>query len=153
MKRQRHDAILAMIGNESPHTQEAILEGLKRRGFSVTQATVSRDLRELRLAKSPAPDGGYQYAPPGRSDSPPPSARLTAVLREAVISCESAQNLVIVKTIPGLAPAACSAVDAMHGPAEGVVGTLAGDDTGLAVCTDNAAADALRNKVRQFIQR
>jgi len=150
MKKRRHDAILTMVENQDVRTQEDIMEGLQQRGFTVTQATVSRDLRELRLSKQPAPGGGYHYALPGQAEALPTSARLSAVLREAVVSCINAQNLVVVKTIPGLAPAACSAVDAMNVP--GVIGTLAGDDTGLAVCADNQAAETLRDKVRAFIQ-
>jgi transcriptional regulator of arginine metabolism len=150
MKRQRHDAILAMMQRENVRTQENILEGLRQRGFDVTQATVSRDLRELQLVKAPSSDGGYQYSRPDARETVYPSSRLSAVLREAVLSCQGAQNLVVVKTIPGLAPAACSAVDAMNAP--GVIGTLAGDDTGLAICTDSEAAEALRGMIQQFIR-
>ena len=151
MKNHRHNAILTMVSGNGVRTQGDILKELRRQGFAATQATVSRDLRELCLTKVPSPDGGYFYAAADKNNAASPPARLSAVLREAVNACESAQNLVVVKTMPGLAPAACSAIDAMDAP--GVIGTLAGDDTGLAVCIDNQAAEALRDKIRGFIQR
>jgi len=150
MKRQRQNAILHMVGGGEVRTQEALLDGLKQRGFAATQATVSRDLRELRIIKSPAPDGGYQYALPDAAGTGNASARLTAVMREAVNGCECAQNLVVVKTLAGLAPAACYAIDAMNRP--GVLGTLAGEDTGLAVCRDHEEAGKLRDEILAMIR-
>ena len=148
MKRQRQSAILHMIGSENIRTQEALLDGLRQRGFQATQATISRDLREMGLVKAAAPGGGHQYT---RPETPaPPTARLTTVLREAVNDCVCAQNLLVVKTMPGLAPAACSAIDAMNRP--DVVGTLAGDDTGLAICLDNAGAERLRDEILRWIR-
>jgi transcriptional regulator of arginine metabolism len=149
MKRQRQNALLALIGGGEARTQEALLDGLRRRGFEATQATVSRDLRELRVTKSPAPDGGYHYTLPDAA-AVPASARLTAVMREAVNGCECAKNLVVVKTMPGLAPAACYAIDAMNRP--GVLGTLAGEDTGLAVCRDDETAERLRDDILGMIR-
>ena len=148
MKRKRHNAILSMVSEGSVRTQEDLLEELRRHGFDVTQATISRDLRELGLVKTPAPDGGYHYALSETHTSP--GARLSAVLRDAVNSCDCAQNLVVIKTIPGLAPAVCSAVDAMS--RSGVVGTLAGDDTGLAICRDTQEAERLRDDILSLIR-
>jgi len=150
MKRQRQNAILGMVSGGEIGTQEALLEGLKQRGFEATQATVSRDLRELRIVKSPAPGGGYQYALPETPAAGTASARLSAVMREAVNGCDCAGNLVVVKTMPGLAPATCYAIDAMNRP--GVLGTLAGEDTGLAVCRDDREAAALRDEILAMIR-
>lgn len=127
MKEQRQNALLDIVRTSSMETQEQLLEALKSRGFQCTQATVSRDIRELHLVKEMTARGTYQYALPISRMSKNPTERLQTIFREGVTSFDWAQNLVVLKTMPGLANAAAAALDKMDIPH--MVGSIAGDDT------------------------
>ena len=150
MKSQRQAKILEIISNKNIETQEQLLEQLKLRGFAATQATISRDIKQLRLVKELSPGGSYRYVPTDRKNTANASSRLRNIFREGVTSVDVAQNLVVVKTMPGLASAACSALDSME--INGMVGTLAGDDTGLLIMQDNASAVAFSNEVHKLFK-
>lgn len=147
-KIQRHQTILEIVGRETVTTQEQLLALLQARGFAVTQATVSRDIRELRLAKVQKPDGALAYA--GGLQDENISPRFRAIFHEAVSKIDFAQNLIVVKCYTGMANAACASLDSIHWP--GVVGTIAGDDTFLIVTRDNAAAAALVEELHRLLK-
>ena len=144
MKKNRHKHILEIIGSESIQTQNQLMQALEERGIRTTQATLSRDIRDLHLTKEPGPDGGYRYVAERRPDDDH-LVRLQKIFKECVISCDVAQNLFVIRTLPGLASAACSAMDAIN--VDGLVGTLAGDDTAFLAMKDNAAAQALYSEI------
>jgi len=128
VKSKRHSKILELIGRYSIDTQEELLKRLKEEGLDVTQATVSRDIKELRLIKIQSPDGKYKYAAATReNEGDQVSFKLHAIFSESVRSIDYAMNTVVVKCYTGLANAACAALDKMH--FNGLVGTIAGDDT------------------------
>ena len=131
MKRARQAEILNIIQAVDVETQEQLLDELKARGFSATQATISRDIKELHLVKELTGHSTYKYTVSERKTSLNVAGRLNNIFRESVTSFDSAQNIVVLKTMPGLASAACSALDGMHLP--NMVGSLAGDDTALLI--------------------
>ena len=130
MKRQRHRMILEIIENQAIETQEALSEALRKYGFDVTQATVSRDIKELRLFKVMGDDGVYRYAVAERSEQGL-TERLRRVFAETVQSVDYACNQIVIKTLPGGAHAAAEMVDTIRW--KEVVGTLAGDNTILVI--------------------
>ena len=127
MKTQRQTKILEIIAAKNIETQEQLLEELKNAGFKSTQATISRDIKELRIVKDLTAMGTYRYTNGAKETAGAFSAKLNSIFRESVISYDFAQNIVVIKTLPSLAPAAGRAIDAMN--MSSVVGTLAGDDT------------------------
>ena len=149
MKRARQAEILNIIQAVDVETQEQLLDELKARGFSATQATISRDIKELRLVKELS-GGGYRYASSERKGLADSDARLRNIFKEGVTSVARAQNIVVVRTMPGLASAACSALDSMEIP--GMVGSLAGDDTGILIMRDNDAAERFNQEVHKLLK-
>lgn len=139
MKLQRQSKILQLIEQHDIETQVELTEYLNRCGFQATQATVSRDIKELRLVKTLAKNGKSKYTVAKGQAESGFSGKLLTIFREGVLSYDRAQNIVVIKTMPGLASAACSALDGMH--VSDVVGTIAGDDTGFLVLRDNRAAE------------
>ena len=113
MKNVRQSEILNIVQTKDIDTQEQLLEELRSRGFTTTQATISRDIKELRLVKELTSSGEYRYAISERKMSSTTDARLRNIFKEGVLSIDVAQNIVVVRTMPGLASAACSALDAM----------------------------------------
>ncbi len=146
MKSLRQAKIMDIIQRESVQTQEQLVRRLEADGFDVQQGTISRDIKQLGLIKVPDAEGTYRYALPAAEEDSGVTGRLATIFREGAVSAQSAQNIVVIKTLPGLASAVCAAIDAMRRP--DVVGTLAGDDTGMIVLTDSGAADALAAYVR-----
>ncbi len=139
MKSKRQQEILDIITKNEVETQEQLLDYLKDRGITTTQATISRDIKQLHLVKELTSRGFYKYAP-ARSQTPSGFAgRLETIFKESVTSCDMAQNIVVLRTMPGLANAAAAAVDGMDLPE--LVGSLAGDDTALLIMRTNAAAE------------
>ena len=122
MKNDRQSMILEIISQENIETQEQLLSRLQERGITSTQATISRDIKELRLVKEMA-GGGYRYVVSERKGMVDSDVRLRNIFKEGVVSVDLAQNIVVVRTMPGLASAACSALDSMDIP--GMVGSLA----------------------------
>ena len=149
MKRARQAEILNIIQAVDGETREQLLDELKARGFSATQATISRDIKELRLVKELS-GGGYRYASSERKGLADSDARLRNIFKEGVTSVDRAQNIVVVRTMPGLASAACSALDSMEIP--GMVGSLAGDDTGILIMRDNDAAERFNQEVHKLLK-
>ena len=149
MKRARQAEILNIIQAVDVETQEQLLDELKARGFSATQATISRDIKELRLVKELS-GGGYRYASSERKGLADSDARLRNIFKEGVTSVDRAQNIVVVRTMPGLASAACSALDSMEIP--GMVGSLAGDDTGILIMRDNDALERFNQEVHKLLK-
>ena len=150
MKNVRQSEILNIVRTRDIDTQEQLLEELRARGFTTTQATISRDIKELRLVKELTGSGGYRYALSERKTASTSDTRLRNIFKEGVVSVDVAQNIVVVRTMPGLASAACSALDNME--IEGVVGTLAGDDTGILIMRDNALAQQFSSEVHKLLK-
>jgi transcriptional regulator of arginine metabolism len=150
MKNLRQSKIEDIIKRQAVETQEELQALLKVDGFDVTQATVSRDIKSLRIHKTLTSKGTYRYAlPPGPAETAF-SARLRTIFRESVTNIDNAQNLTVIKTLPGMAQAACSALDAMNAPM--VVGTLAGDDTAFIAMRDETAATELAEQLRAILR-
>lgn len=140
MKSKRQTVLLKLIDKYDISTQLELTEYLNKEGFNATQATVSRDIKELRLVKTVSTNGKSKYTVSKSDTDAGFSDRLLAIFKESVLSYDNAQNIVVLKTMPGLASAACSAIDSMQ--SSDIVGTLAGDDTAFLVMhTTKAASD------------
>ncbi len=148
MKSKRQKKILELITEKSIETQEQLLNELLESGFKSTQATVSRDIKELRIIKTLDGLGGYRYVVPRQEESDKFDARFRVIFRECVTSIDFAQNLVVVKTMPGLGAAAGANIDALHMPT--VIGTLSGDDTTLVIMRDTEAAMQFCAEIRKM---
>ena len=138
MKTQRQAKIMEIISTRDIETQEQLLLALQDAGFYSTQATISRDIKELRVVKELTSFGTYRYTTSAKDGTHTFSARLNTIFRECITTIDYAQNIIVVKTMPGLASAACSAIDAMN--LDMIVGTLAGDDTAFLLMRDTSAA-------------
>ena len=149
MKSQRQTKILEIIAAKDIETQEQLLQELRNAGFRSTQATISRDIKELRILKDLTAMGTYRYTIGSKEASGAFSNRLNAIFKESVISYDYAQNLVVVKTLPTLAPAAGRAIDAMNMSV--VVGTLAGGDTLLIIMRDVQAAIGFCIEIKKLL--
>lgn len=139
MKKNRHEAILSLISKNDIGTQEELMIRLNELGYKVTQATVSRDIKALKLIKTPVSSGQYKYSyVKGESDDF--SGKYYSILSHSVTDVKYAGNMAVVKCYSGMAQAACAAMDNLE--IENIVGTLAGDDTIFVLCSDeNAAAE------------
>lgn len=151
MKAQRQAKIVEIISNANVETQEQLLQALTDQGFSSTQATISRDIKELRIVKELTSLGTYRYCVPEKDAPPALSDRLNNIFRECVISVDYAENLVVIHTLPGMANAAASALDALRSGA--VLGTLAGDDTVVIVMREGHAAAAFSGEIKAVIRK
>ena len=138
MKSGRQGIILRIVSEQIIETQNQLMDELKKHGINATQATLSRDIRELRLVKQHTANGGSRYVAAEPAPAQEMSRRLKENLRQTVTGVYACQNLVIIKTLPGLASAACSAIDKMN--VKDIVGTLAGDDTAFIVMRDSESA-------------
>ncbi len=150
MKFQRQSKILELIEHEPLETQEELSIKLREHGFETTQATVSRDIKELRLIKVLTSDGSYKYATAAAEPDLTMMTRIHNIFRESVTSIDSAGNMVVIKTLPGLASAAGYAVDAMKNSA--VVGSIAGDDTVFIVMRDEEKALAFCDDATKMLK-
>ena len=137
MKTTRHNKILELINKYPITTQEELIEYLRADGYDVTQSTVSRDIKQLRLTKTLLPDGKYRYQASPSADKGAKN-NFSSIFGSSVISAENAMNIVVVKTFSGMAQAACAALDMMS--FDEIVGTLAGEDTIIVVCKDEKTA-------------
>lgn len=149
MKTQRQAKIMEIISNQDVETQEQLLDALRDAGFNSTQATISRDIKELRIIKELTSFGTYRYTTSAKEVTGTFSSRLNTIFRECTTDFDYAQNIMVIKTIPGLAGAAASAIDAMNMSV--VVGTLAGDDTVFVVMRDNNAAAAFYGEIKNLL--
>ena len=150
MKRARQAEILNVIRMMDVETQEQLLAELKLRGFTTTQATISRDIKELHLIKEPAGQGKYRYAVSAHRTKLNFADKLRTIFRESVLTVDNAQNIVVIKTLPGLANAAGSAVDGMDVPY--LVGSLAGDDTALLIMRDTESAVDFTEEIKEMLR-
>lgn len=149
MKLDRQNVIMEIISQQDIETQNQLLEALAARGVKSTQATLSRDIRDMRLIKELGPNGNYRYVMAVNQDNADMDARLKKIFKECVLSYDLAQNLLVIKTLPGLAQAAGSTLDGMDIP--GLVGTIAGDDTAFLALKDPDAAVRLYHEIEQLL--
>ncbi len=149
-KEQRQQALLRLISASEIETQEQLLEELARAGIRTTQATISRDIRELHICKVPSDRGRHHYAVVDEKESGETEERLGTIFRQCVISFDFAQNIVVINTMPGLAPAAASALDGMDYP--NMVGSLAGDDTAILIMRTTADAERFCRDIRAVLE-
>ena len=149
MKTVRQVAILDIIEKQEIETQEELASALNARGIRVTQATVSRDIKELRLLKVLTPSGKYKYATGDQADNNL-TDRFIRMLAESLLSVSSANNLIVVKTLSGSANVAAEALDSMHWPE--VLGTLAGDNTVLLIIRSNEEALTVTSRIREMMK-
>ena len=150
MKTKRQEKILEIIAEKPIETQEQLLEALKEAGMHVTQATISRDMKELHLIKEQTGRGSYHYVASVHKATFHNAGKLRTIFRESVSSFDCAQNIVVLKTTPGLASAACAALDHMN--ISVLVGSLAGDDTVLLIMRDNESALHFCEDIRKMIE-
>ena len=148
MKIKRQSRILEIIRSGDIDTQDALVELLNRDGYNVTQATVSRDIRELKITKVSVPGGGFKYAEMNRENSET-AKKLARVLKDGIVSLDYAQNIMVIKTLQGMAMAVAAAVDVMENTE--IVGTIAGDDTIFCALRSEAKAIRLIERLKNEI--
>ncbi len=151
MKKQRQAVLIDFIINNVVDTQEDIQKKLEAEGFKVTQATVSRDIKDLRISKAVDANGVYRYIYSEPKKQKGTDKKFIDIFYNSVIKIESAMNDVIVKCHPGTASAACAAIDEMF--SDDVVGTLAGDDTILAITRNESDAKTLTEKLKKLLEQ
>ena len=149
MKTKRQAKIMEIISNKNVETQEQLLQELQNAGFRSTQATISRDIKELRIIKELTNFGTYRYTTATGESAGTFSSKLNTIFRECITSFDYAQNMVVIRTLPGLASAAASAIDAMS--MSFIVGTIAGDDTVFIVMRDNNAAASFCGEIQSLL--
>lgn len=147
MKTKRHAKILEIISEHAVDTQEELLRLLREENFSVTQATVSRDIKELRLVKTLSSDGTYRYSIP-QAGSEKISSKFHTLFSQAVLHVDYAQNIVVVKCLDGMAMAVCAAMDSLSW--DNVMATLAGDDTFICITKNEEKAISLVAELRKL---
>ena len=150
MKQKRQEKILEVISNYDVDTQVRLMELLKESGFSATQATLSRDIRELRLVKVMTDTGIYKYDVPTQEKVTEMSTKFRSIFSEAVVSVDYAFHIVVIKCHVGMASAACAALDNMK--IRDVVGSIAGDDTIFVLLRNEQQALKLVSEIRQNIK-
>ena len=149
MKTVRQMAILDIIAKQDVETQEELAEALRDRGIQVTQATVSRDIKELRLLKVLTPSGSYKYATADKAENGL-NERFIRMLAESLLSVAASNNLIVVKTLSGSANVAAEALDSLHWPE--ILGTLAGDNTILLIIRSEAEAPDVVRRIQEMIK-
>ena len=150
MKSERQSEILKIIKAGDVETQEQLLTMLEERGYRATQATISRDIKELRLVKELTRRGGYRYTVNEQRTGSAADMRLRNIFKEGVISVEYAQNIVVIRSMPGTANAVLAALDSMEIPK--MLGSLAGDDTGILIMRDTGAAEEFSREVHRLLK-
>lgn len=149
MKKKRLEKILELIKKYDIENQDTLMKMLKKEGFNVTQATVSRDIKELDLVKIVSSYGGYKYVT--RENGPKENVdKFISIFKDSVISIDFAGNMIVIKSYSGMANAACAAIDSMSW--RGILGTIAGDDTIFVVCRTSADAEELCKDIRKLIR-
>jgi len=148
MKTKRHTKILELISEKDITTQEELLQWLRKSGFNVTQATVSRDIKELRLVKTLGSTGRYRYSSASGEEQSDVSTKY-AVFAQSAKSVDYSGNIIVIKCYTGMANAACAVLDAMHHG--GVVGTLAGDDTIFILMRDERLSVGFVEEIKKLI--
>ena len=149
VKSKRQAKIMEIISTTNVETQEQLLQALRDAGFNSTQATISRDIKELRIIKELTSFGTYHYTAAAREVPGTFTGRLNTIFRECVTSFDYAQNIIVIHTLPGLANAAASALDTMSRSV--VLGSIAGDDTVIIIMRDTNAAAAFCGEIRNLL--
>lgn len=149
MKSNRHQKIVELVDNYEIETQEELADRLRQEGFQVTQATVSRDIRALKLSKVACGNGRQKYVALKQDDTHL-NAKYIRVLKDGFVSMDKAQNILVVKTVSGMAMAVAAAIDAME--LEEIVGSIAGDDTIMAAVRTNEDTQAVMNKIAEMLK-
>lgn len=149
LRSARHEKILELISHQEIETQEELCAELNKLNYVVTQATISRDIRDLKLFKVAGIEKKYRYAYVSDSEGEI-SPKMKSLFRDCVVSVKSAQNLVVIKTMAGNGANAGAVVDKLHHPE--IVGSVAGDDTLLIVCDSNEGALSVMDKINEFIK-
>lgn len=149
MRYSRQNKILDLINTYEVETQDRLVDLLKKSGYKVTQATISRDIKELQLIKTLSPSGRYKYTV-GVSQDLPLSDRFVTIFKETIKTVGSSGNIIVIKTLSGCAAAAGEAIDNMNFP--NVIGSIAGDNTIMLVVNDPANVPALVNKFSEMIR-
>lgn len=149
MKRQRHEVVVDLINKYDIETQEELATYLKEEGFEVTQATVSRDIRELKLSKIATGNGKQKYIILKNDDSHL-GDKYIRVLRDGFVSMNMAQNILVIKTVQGMAMAVAAALDAMKFPE--IVGCIAGDDTIMAAIKSTDETKVVIDKINEILE-
>ena len=146
MKNNRQSMILEIISQENIETQEQLLARLQERGITSTQATISRDIKQMHLIKEPVGQGVYKYAVSGNRTKLNFAEKLRTIFRESITSIAYAQNIVVLKTYSGMAQAAAAAIDALQ--MQDIVGSVAGDDTILLVLKTTEKANDVEAELK-----
>lgn len=149
MKKNRHEAILSLIAQQDIGTQEELMQKLNELGYKVTQATVSRDIKYLKLIKTPVASGQYKYSYVN-NEAEDFSGKYYSILSHSVTSVDYAGNIAVVKCYAGMANAACAAMDNLE--IDNVVGTLAGDDTIFVLCRDEQSAGIFKDYIEKVVK-
>ena len=149
MKSGRHEKILEIVSEYPVETQDEIISRLKEAGYKATQATISRDIKDLRLVKTLGSDGKYRYTSADKHGVDLRSG-FAQLFGSSVVSVDSAQNISVIKTLSGMANAVCASLDSMENSA--IVGTIAGDDTIFVACRDSVSAAALSESLKQYLK-
>lgn len=144
MKSERQEAIIELLRSQKIETQSDLASALQEKGFRVTQATVSRDIKEMRLVKVSSPGGGYQYALPGQ-EGKSVSERMIRMLRESLLYVDFAGNMVVVRTLSGSANSAAEALDSLEWPE--ILGSIAGDNTIFLVVRNEEFAAEISERI------
>ena len=150
MKTRRHAKILELISERDIDTQDELLRCLRESGFEVTQATVSRDIKELRLVKTNYSEGEYKYSV-GQDHTKNVSSKFFSLFADSVLTVDSANNMVVIRCMTGMAQAICAAMDSIQW--KGALGTVAGDDTIFVVCRDDASAKEMEEQLKKLMTR
>lgn len=150
MKKNRLEKVMEIIAEHEIETQDELIDYLRRDGFEVTQATVSRDIRELKLVKIMTGHGSYRYVLPQEDTSSQTALHISGALAETIVRAEFSGSLVVVHTFPGMANAIAAEVDHLHHPA--LLGCVAGDDTILIVARDGDSAAQISDQLKDMIR-
>lgn len=150
LKKARHNKILEIIAKQEIETQEELAGLLKKNGYDVTQATVSRDIRELKLTKMSAGRGKQKYIVLRQEEKSRMEDKYIRVLKDGFVSMDMAQNILVVKTVSGMAMAVAAAIDAMQ--FQEVVGSIAGDDTIMMAVRTVEDTQQLMDKIRDLMR-
>ena len=151
MKLKRHNTILSLIASKSIETQGELTQELMNMGFAVTQATVSRDIKDLHIIKCRTSDGHYRYAQEGATEVPKGGNRIKSIFSNSVLSIDFAMNQIVIKTLSGMAQAAAITMEGMNRPE--VLGTVAGDDTVLVIVRNEQQAESLARCLKNIIDK
>ena len=150
MKKNRHDKIIEIINNNVVETQEQLVSLLCKEGYDVTQATISRDIRQMKLTKMVLEDGRQKYVYTN-ADPKVMHDKYVNVLKAGYVSIDTAENLIVIKTVPGMAMALATATDALEVPQ--IVGCIAGDDTIFVALKTKEDAEELKERFLRLIER